>query len=258
MVNIKIIGFIMVFAVVLYPIANASAGNLTAGDVDDNLNFDFFLEYIDNLQQSSNVQTLPSAQFADRVTIRILDGNGVGVSHAYVKITAEGAQSPLVETYAASNGIFRFFPTLDGADGERKFTVRVSAPDGETSTVSMDLYLDELGPSRSIEVVLEDYQTALPASLDLMLVIDATGSMSDEMNYLTSEFKTIINGITEDYPGVSKRYSLIVYRDEGDDTSFSLSILLTLWSRCRSSSLTRVQVEAVIPLRPWTRPWQLL
>jgi len=216
MVNVKIIGFLMVFAVILYPIANASAGQLTAGDVDDNLNFDLFLNYLENLQQSGNVQTLPSAQFSDRVTIRIRDGNGDGVSHAYVKITPEDSQSSIIETYAASNGIFRFFPTIDGAEGAKKFTVSISAPDGETSAVSTELDLDELDSSRSIGVVLEDYQSALPSSLDLMFVIDATGSMSDEMNYLTSEFKTIISGITQDYPGVSKRYSLVVYRDTGD------------------------------------------
>lgn len=216
MVNAKLIGLFLVFAVIMYPIANASAGRLTAGDVDDNLNFNLFLDYLEQMKQSQNAQTLPSVQFSDRVTIRILDGNEDPVSRAYVKIVPENAQSPLIETYAASNGIFRFFPSMDGAGEETKFEITVSAPDGETSVVTVELDLDDLDKSRSIDVVLEDYQNALPGSLDLMLVIDATGSMGDEMNYLTSEFKTIIDGITQDYPGVSKRFSLIVYRDVGD------------------------------------------
>ena len=216
MVNAKLIGLFLLFAVIIYPIANASAGRLTTGDVDDNLNFDLFLDYLEGMQQSNNGQALPSVQFSDRVTIRILDGNENPVSRAYVKITPENAQSPLIETHAASNGIFRFFPTMDGAGEETRFEITVSAPDGETSAVTVDLDLDDLDSSRSIDVVLKDYQNALPGSLDLMLVIDATGSMGDEMNYLKSEFKTIIKGITQDYPGVSKRFSLIVYRDVGD------------------------------------------
>jgi hypothetical protein len=53
-------------------------------------------------------------------------------------------------------------------------------------------------------------------TLDVSLVIDTTGSMSDEINYLQTEFIAITNAIEERYPNSEQRWSLVVYRDEGD------------------------------------------
>ena len=50
-----------------------------------------------------------------------------------------------------------------------------------------------------------------------MFVIDSTGSMGDELNYLKKEFTDIIRRIKDEYPNVAIRYGLIVYRDEGDE-----------------------------------------
>jgi hypothetical protein len=53
--------------------------------------------------------------------------------------------------------------------------------------------------------------------LQLSFVVDATGSMGDELNYLKREFKNIVAGIDRKYPAIKKEYSLIVYRDTSDD-----------------------------------------
>lgn len=50
-------------------------------------------------------------------------------------------------------------------------------------------------------------------SLDLMFVIDTTGSMGDELSYLKSEIKDVIEQIDTDK---DIRLSLLFYRDEGD------------------------------------------
>lgn len=50
--------------------------------------------------------------------------------------------------------------------------------------------------------------------LDLMFVIDTTGSMGDELEYLKSEVKDVIENINTDQNNI--RLSLLFYRDEGD------------------------------------------
>jgi hypothetical protein len=50
-----------------------------------------------------------------------------------------------------------------------------------------------------------------------MLVIDSTGSMGDEIQYLTTEFRDIMAAIQSQFPGVSARFGLVVYRDLGDE-----------------------------------------
>jgi hypothetical protein len=53
-------------------------------------------------------------------------------------------------------------------------------------------------------------------SLDLMLMIDTTGSMGDELEYLKVEIRDMINRIRAEQD-ISIRLSVNFYRDEGDD-----------------------------------------
>jgi hypothetical protein len=53
-------------------------------------------------------------------------------------------------------------------------------------------------------------------TLDIALVIDTTGSMSDELEYLQSELDALSTAIELAYPDADQRWSLVVYRDEGD------------------------------------------
>jgi Mg-chelatase subunit ChlD len=48
------------------------------------------------------------------------------------------------------------------------------------------------------------------------MVVDATGSMGDEMEYLKRELASIMASLAERHPGVDTRIGLIVYRDNGD------------------------------------------
>ncbi|MGD8862939.1 MAG: VWA domain-containing protein [Myxococcales bacterium] len=54
-------------------------------------------------------------------------------------------------------------------------------------------------------------------TLDVALVIDTTGSMTDEIAYLQTEFDALSQAIEDAYPDSAQRWSLIVYRDETDD-----------------------------------------
>lgn len=54
-------------------------------------------------------------------------------------------------------------------------------------------------------------------TLDISLVIDTTGSMGDELRYLQSEFLALSESIEALYPNSDQRWSLVVYRDVGDE-----------------------------------------
>jgi len=54
-------------------------------------------------------------------------------------------------------------------------------------------------------------------TLDLSLIIDTTGSMGDELAYLQTEFEAISSAIEARYQNAEQRWSLIVYRDVGDE-----------------------------------------
>jgi len=81
--------------------------------------------------------------------------------------------------------------------------------------------LDGLLPITEAELASAHEQWKEPPGarerLDISLVIDTTGSMSDEIHYLQAEFQQLSATIEAQYPNSEQRWSLVVYRDEGDD-----------------------------------------
>jgi hypothetical protein len=53
-------------------------------------------------------------------------------------------------------------------------------------------------------------------TLDVGLLIDTTASMGDEIQYLKTEFLALSNRIKALHPDADQRWSLVVYRDDGD------------------------------------------
>ncbi len=52
--------------------------------------------------------------------------------------------------------------------------------------------------------------------IDIALMLDTTGSMTDELQYLQSEFLNISREVTQQFPTADVRWSLVAYRDQGD------------------------------------------
>jgi hypothetical protein len=139
-----------------------------------------------------------------------------GLSNLWISITPEGQNKPVIETYAGTNGIFQFFPYLDGAKNATRFSVQVWRPDREVLLTTVPLDIEELGEQRTQDIIVPSAPVQYPEALDLMLVIDTTGSMSDELNYLIAEFKSIVETVQARHPGTSIHFGLVLYRDEGD------------------------------------------
>ena len=52
--------------------------------------------------------------------------------------------------------------------------------------------------------------------LDIALVIDTTGSMRDEIEYLRAEFRALSDALKNAHPRAEQRWALVAYGDEGD------------------------------------------
>jgi hypothetical protein len=55
------------------------------------------------------------------------------------------------------------------------------------------------------------------STIDLMFIVDATGSMGDEMEYLKAELKDVLDRSRSQLEGNTYRYASIFYKDHGDD-----------------------------------------
>jgi hypothetical protein len=154
---------------------------------------------------------------SDRITIRVTDQYGRGLPNFEVKVSANLTGEVLLETWSGYDGNFRFFPAFDGLGQNTLLDITVCDPnDPDTSDVfTMNLY--NLTDDRTIEIELSEATFRTPSVLEVCFVIDTTGSMSDELNYITREFETIISNINTTFQVDEMRFSLVVYRDLGDE-----------------------------------------
>jgi len=182
------------------------SGILTAGDYDDLLNPALYSAYVGRQLQDQANSRLPYVDTARAVTIRVTDVRDRPMP--FVEVRATRADGTTISLRTVADGAVTLFPALDGLGETSRITVG-SGRNAVTRTLTP-------GQDRVLEVRLAGTAQAVQA-FDLLLVIDATGSMSDEMNYLKSELTSIMAAVAERHPGVDIRIGLIVYRDVGDD-----------------------------------------
>ena len=85
-------------------------------------------------------------------------------------------------------------------------------------------YLDNNNERQTIEKTVNDGDVidlentfTISNNLELMFVIDATGSMGDEMNYIKSEIDDVISKVKLANKDASITLAIMVYRDKGDE-----------------------------------------
>ncbi len=184
-------------------------GVITAGDIDDTLNMAAFQRYLNKARRATN---LPAANLSNPVLVRLTGPNGKPAPGVRVTLYKPGASAPFYSGYSGVDGNITVFPTLYGA--------------GRLGAVELRAFSQEQGyiVMRKISSSGGRKQIALPFAgewkpdfLDLAFVVDTTGSMADELDWLTRELRGIVRAAQRSAPGVDIRYGLIVYRDHGDD-----------------------------------------
>lgn len=192
------------------PNGGGQAGTLTAGDWDDNLNFEIYQEYVTDYRTGNS--SMPTIPTEDRVVIKIVSSAGDPISNALVKVA--GPKQTYLTAPTGSDGRVLFFPRHDGATQESDFTVSVQPPPGQTGVDPVSVAAPMSGSDWTF--TLPDAQKNLPQDLDVAFVVDATGSMGDEIEYLKAEVQGIADRIQDKFQTISIRYALVMYRDVGD------------------------------------------
>jgi hypothetical protein len=197
------------------------AGTLTAGSFDDNARYRDYREYLSTAMQRDPSESLPRLALGERIVVRVVNEKNEPVNDALVVLQATDKQHDVATQRTASDGRAVFLSSLDDFSSGSELVARVALT---ASNVNAVLQTTLQQPIATIErtanettLVVAAAPRNLPQQLDLSLVIDTTGSMSDELEYLKTEIDAIAAMVRKRFPNVDQRYSLIVYRDEGDE-----------------------------------------
>lgn len=195
------------------------AGTLTAGSIDDNKTYEEYRTYLSTAMQSQMGRKCSGMFPRQRIVIEVNDKNGIGIGNARIAVRhldpqsqdSPASEKPILELPTGTDGKALFLPGIDSRKNASEFHLTVSSPDNSRH-ISKRVSINQA----PWQITLPENDARLPQALDLALVIDTTGSMKDELEYLKTEIDDIAASIHSRFPNVKQRFSLILYRDDGD------------------------------------------
>lgn len=179
---------------------------LTAGEVDDNAQWDDYLLYLRDYSGAY----VERVDIGERHQIWVQDSQGQPVVGQEVNIAANGEPVAALRTH--SDGRVYFFPRAYPVQAD-EYQVDVTTQSGlESFTIPAN------GSQREWFVTLSENggggETAV--NLDILFLIDATGSMADEINQLKENIRAISAQIDALPSRPDVRFGMVTYRDRGD------------------------------------------
>ena len=186
--------------------SSAEASGLKAGYADDNRQYNYYLQFL--REYAAQVAHVPIA-VEERIVLRARDERGRPLGSAAVQVYgAGGAELARGLTYA--DGSFLFFPSEHGRD--TRYRARILY-----GQAVREVWFEREGRR---EVPLDFALSRLAAKsvpLDLLFILDTTGSMGEEIQRLRTTIELINLNLSSLSSRPRIRFGLVLYRDRGDD-----------------------------------------
>lgn len=182
-----------------------SFGGLKAGFVDDNKQFNYFLNFLEKYEQKVQHKWL---EVEERIIFKAQDSNGNSLPNAQVEIFSD--EKLLRKGKAYSDGTFLFFPNEHSQ--KDNLTAKVFYNQNNTETQF------EIDGKRQIEIILanEIKKTPQEVPLDVLFIFDTTGSMGEEIDRLKSTIELIKINLESLKPKPQVRFGMVLYKDRKD------------------------------------------
>lgn len=183
---------------------------LKAGVADDNAQYNYFLAFLAEHEGAWPFRSVPAA---GRIMIRVTDEKGAGVPNAAVTVRdSTGAAVDEATTYADGEVLY----TNSEKSAASNWMIETRGATGRSGMTTAKLAFDPVG-KRSVELTLQGERRILnPVPLDIVFVMDTTGSMGEEIARLKSTIDIIKDNLDSAKPRPALRFGLVLYKDRGD------------------------------------------
>ena len=179
------------------------AGQVTCSAIDDNSNYTYWNQLC-NKNYGNNYDygrfgsyVSPDFNANNRLELNIINGNNV-------KVSIKNSQS---EAYVDNFHKAYLFPKTVAAN----YDVEISYVDSNNQPQTVEKNVKD-GDIIDLE---QTFTTS--TNMQIMFVVDATGSMSDEITYLQAEIDSIISKVKNANQQANIELSILMYRDKADE-----------------------------------------
>ena len=188
---------------------NTETGQITAGEWNDIENWSF---WTDLLNENIYFETQPYWNFytQNRLAFQVNDTNSLPVNGALV--TLYKGTIKVTEARTDNFGKTNLFVNLHQETED--------VIDYENYSVAIDnVILDHvIIPFNAGENQINVYNSnTVTDKIEISFIVDATGSMSDELEFLKNDLQDVISTVQSDNQNASILTSAVFYRDYGDD-----------------------------------------
>jgi len=187
-------------------------GPLKAGSTDDNADYKGYLKFLASWVERAEVRgQFQPLDVEGRAFVRVLDGDGRPVPGARVEIRDPARDAPIWQATTYGDGRAPYYPRVFGAQQQppSRLAVRATAG-GEAVEGSWDgageLTLRTAGP-----------RVDGPMALDVLFLIDTTGSMGDEIDQIKTSLLAVTGKARARRADLMLRYGAVLYRDLNDE-----------------------------------------
>lgn len=188
---------------------NGSAGLITAGEWNDIDNWTDWLKFLSG-SEATTTQDKWNYFTKDNNKLILKDKSDRPVPNAEVQLISNKGEM-LWQTKTDNNGTAVLFSSLFKSENNNANRINIKYDNKQWEIEN----INTLG--RNIEKKLDVEVTGNTSDLDLMFVVDATGSMGDEINYLKDELEDVIKRVKDQSSGLNVRMGSVFYRDQNDN-----------------------------------------
>lgn len=188
-------------------VVEPQSGQLTAGEWNDHDHWAHWLELLQDTQTEGDPNfwqheatwhVAPRARYP----VAVVDAYGNPEIDVPVELrTADGLVWSARTDHAGRAWLF------DGAYG---------TPVEKPLQITIGKAVFDPPADQTLTTIRLDDRATPRSAVDVMFMVDTTGSMGDELNYLKVELRDVVRQVEHDYPNVALRLSVNFYRDTSD------------------------------------------
>ncbi len=193
------------------------SGALTAGEINDFAKWNLWQDYTNNGNVLSYYQNVWNIAPKGRYTLELHNQNGIPLVDAVVKLFKGGG----VEVFKArtdNTGKAELWLTILN-------NVNPVVPEGlyiEVDYKGKKSKISDVKPfEKSMNHLVLDVTCEQTENVDIAFVVDATGSMGDELSYLQAELNDIIFQSKQISSKLNFRFANVFYRDAGPNEIYT-------------------------------------
>ena len=193
---------------------NTLAGIVTAGEWNDLQHWPFWSRLMldDQFSDKSDYWLMYTN---NRVAVSVTNEGGQPVAGVSVKLQRSG--STVWETVTDNHGLANCWPGFCQKEEISSESLSLIVDGQPMAGHPVLCPWDSLAQQPATNHYVVSPSKAVSQRADIAFVVDATGSMGDEINFLKSDLADIIVRASQAAPGQTLRTAALFYRDEGDE-----------------------------------------